>query len=99
MQVDPIKPTLKPPGTKLLKLKHEKLVSSFGNNFHLRRYIVVIRALVQQNPREHTHIVMRLIRRLEMLLAPAARSAVVGRCRLKRLTSMLKAPGTKRLKL
>ena len=38
--------------------------------------VVVIRALVQQNPKEHTHIVMRLIRRLELLAAPAARSAV-----------------------
>ena len=38
--------------------------------------VVVIRALVQHNPGEHTHIVMRLVRRLEMLLAPAARAAV-----------------------
>jgi hypothetical protein len=39
VQVDPIKPTLKPPGTKRLKLKYEKLVSSFGFNVNLRRYI------------------------------------------------------------
>ena len=38
--------------------------------------VVVIRALVQRNPKEHTHIVMRLIRRMEVLLAPAARAAV-----------------------
>ena len=38
MQLDPIEPTLKPPGTKRLKLKYEKLVSSFGFNFNLRRY-------------------------------------------------------------
>ena len=38
--------------------------------------VVVIRALVQQNPKEHAVIVMRLVRRLEMLAAPAARSAV-----------------------
>jgi len=31
-------PTLKPPGSKRLKLKYEKLVSSFGFNFNLRRY-------------------------------------------------------------
>ena len=38
MQVDPIKPTLKAPGTKRLKLKYEKLLSSFVFNFGLRRY-------------------------------------------------------------
>ena len=38
--------------------------------------VVVIRALVPQNPKEHAVIVMRLVRRLEMLAAPAARSAV-----------------------
>ena len=38
--------------------------------------VVVIRALVQRNPKEHHHIVARLVRRMEMLLAPAARSAV-----------------------
>ena len=39
MQVDPIKPTLKAPGTKPLKLKYGKLVSNFAFNFNLRRYI------------------------------------------------------------
>jgi hypothetical protein len=38
VQVDPIKPTLKAPGTKRLKLKHDKLLSSFAVNFNLRRY-------------------------------------------------------------
>jgi len=32
VQVDPIKPNLKLPGTKRLKLQYEKLVSSFGFN-------------------------------------------------------------------
>jgi len=37
-QVDPIKPMLKAPGTKLLKLKHdEPLSSSGGFKFNLRR--------------------------------------------------------------
>jgi len=39
VQVDPFKPTLKAPGTKRLKLKHDKLVSSFAFIFNLRRYI------------------------------------------------------------
>ena len=38
VQVDPIKPTLKAPGTKRLKLKYDKLLSSFAFNFNLRRY-------------------------------------------------------------
>ena len=38
MQVDPIKPMLKPPGTKHLKLKCDGLLSSFAFKFNLRRY-------------------------------------------------------------
>ena len=38
VQVDPIKPTLKAPGTKRLKLKYDKLLSSFAFNFNLRHY-------------------------------------------------------------
>ena len=37
MQVDPIKPTLKPPGSKRLKVEHE-LLSNVAFNFNLRRY-------------------------------------------------------------
>ena len=36
MPVDPIKPTLKAPGTKRLKLKCHRLLSSFAFNFNLR---------------------------------------------------------------
>ena len=39
MQVDPIKATLKAPGTQRWKLKFFKLLSSFAFNFNLRRYI------------------------------------------------------------
>jgi len=39
VQVDPIKPTLKPPGTKHSRLKCDELLSSFGFKFNLRRYI------------------------------------------------------------
>ena len=38
MQVDPIKPTLKPPGTWRLTLKYDKLLSRFAFNFNLRRF-------------------------------------------------------------
>ena len=38
MQVDPIKPKLKPPGTKRWKLKRVILLSNFAFKFNLRRY-------------------------------------------------------------
>ena len=39
MQVDPIKPTLKAPGSKRLKLIYDKPLSNVAFNFNLRRYI------------------------------------------------------------
>ena len=41
VQVDPIKPTLKAPGTYRLKLKYDKLLSIFAFNFSLRRFTTV----------------------------------------------------------
>ena len=38
VQVDPIKPTLKAPATKRLKLKYDNLRSNFAFHFNLRRY-------------------------------------------------------------
>ena len=38
MQIDPIKLSVKAPGSERLKLKYEKLVSSCGFKFNLRRY-------------------------------------------------------------
>ena len=38
MQVDPIKPKLKPPGSKRLKLKCHTLLSTFAFKVNLRRY-------------------------------------------------------------
>jgi hypothetical protein len=38
VQVDPIKPKLKPPGTNHLKLKCDILLSTFALKFKLRRY-------------------------------------------------------------
>ena len=38
VQLDPIEPTLKAPGTKRLKLKCDELLSSFASNINLRRY-------------------------------------------------------------
>ena len=41
VQVDPIKPNLTPPGTERLKLESDKLPSSFGFKFNLRRHHLV----------------------------------------------------------
>ena len=38
VQVDPIKLSLKAPGIKLLKLKHDKPLSNLAVKFNLRRY-------------------------------------------------------------
>ena len=40
VQVDPIKPILKPPGTKRLKLEYDGLLSNFAFNSNLRRYML-----------------------------------------------------------
>ena len=41
MQRAPIKPTLKPPGTKLLKPEYDEPLSNFAFSFNLRRYTAV----------------------------------------------------------
>jgi len=41
VQVDPIKPTLKAPGAKRLKLKHDEPLSNIAFSFNLRRYNAV----------------------------------------------------------
>ena len=46
MQVDPITPKLKGPGSKRLKLKHDRLLSicyRFAFTFNLRRYTVALK--------------------------------------------------------
>jgi len=39
VQVDPVKPTSKPHGTKRLKLEYDGLLSNFGLKFNLRHYV------------------------------------------------------------
>jgi hypothetical protein len=48
VQVDPIKPTLKAPGDKRLKLKFKKLLSSLACNSSLRRYMKVLQNTVMK---------------------------------------------------
>ena len=46
VQVDPIKPKLKPPGTKRLKVQCDILLSTSAFHFNLRRYPVALHALL-----------------------------------------------------
>ena len=39
MQVEPMKPMLKAPGTERLKRKYDEVLSSFAFNFNLRHYV------------------------------------------------------------
>jgi hypothetical protein len=52
VQIDPIKPTLKAPGTKPSKLKYDKPLSSFAFNVNLRRYNL--------EAMSHSNIIVRL---------------------------------------
>ena len=47
VQVDPIKPTLKPTGTKRLKLKCDILLSNYALKVNLRRYTMAEKARLQ----------------------------------------------------
>ena len=47
MQVDPIKPTLKAPRTKRLKLNYNELLSNVAFNVNLRRYILAAEVAVR----------------------------------------------------
>ena len=42
VHVDPMKTTLKPPGSKRWKLEHGELLSNFAFNLNLRRYTVAV---------------------------------------------------------
>ena len=55
MQVDPIKPTLKAPGTVRLKLKYDEPPSNFAFKFKLRRYTEVAKEAERLSALEETH--------------------------------------------
>jgi hypothetical protein len=55
VQVDPIKPTLKAPGIKLLNLKYDKPLSNIAFKFSLRRYN---KAIAYANRREACEFVL-----------------------------------------
>jgi len=86
VQVEPIKPWLKAPGNKRLKLKYDKLLSSVAFNWNLRRYISgAISTLGRAWLRRTT--------RRRWIGTPARQTRVtVGRCRLTVSKPGLKAP-------
>ena len=47
--VDPIKPTLKAPGTKRLTLRYDKLLSTFAFKSNLRRFIKAVKSCISAN--------------------------------------------------
>jgi len=49
VQADPIKPTLKAPATKRLKLQYDGPLYNFAFNFNLRRYNVAPLAVVESH--------------------------------------------------
>ena len=59
MQIDPIIPTLKAPGSNRLKLKYDQLVSSFAFKFNLRRYTVRKKREGRERTAELEHLVGR----------------------------------------
>ena len=76
MQVDPIKPVLKAPGTKRLKLKCGQLLSNFAFNFNLHRYNEGVKTkldTVLNNANDKTRSVSAGV---------SGEDAEVGRCRL-----------------
>ena len=77
VQVDPIKPVLKPPGTWRLKLKYDKLPSFFAFNIKLRRFSEAWR---DGTPRARATLLLALRDALSRMdaraAAPAVRSAL-----------------------
>ena len=54
VQVDPIKPTLKAPGAKHLKLEFDEPPSNFGFEFNLRHYTWALSTRWRTGPRPYT---------------------------------------------
>jgi hypothetical protein len=50
VQIDPIKRTLKAPGTERLKLTYDKVLSSFAFEFNMRRYTTASRRASRSPP-------------------------------------------------
>jgi len=88
VQVDPINPMLKAPGTKHLKLKYYKLLSSFAFKFNLCRYTLALRVMSSIRVNVIVPVVILAVRKCAVDASPYVRKAAahaipkVGRCRL-----------------
>jgi hypothetical protein len=86
MQVDPIKPTLKPPGTKRLVPKWDEPLSDFAFNFNLRRYIWALRlcgfldAAIYIFIAQLTTLMIRAWQGRRMFHRMTGRTVVIGDC-------------------
>jgi hypothetical protein len=75
VQIDPIKPTLKPSGTKRLKLKSDGLLSTSAFKFSLRRYTEGSPLNVML---ESAGIFLTVAFTLELLIQVIARNFLIG---------------------
>jgi hypothetical protein len=89
VQVDPIKPKLKPPGTTPLKLQYDEPLSSFAFEFNLRRCTKAKKAKEKERAREKREA--EAAERVARVKAEAAAEEAVGRCRLTLSKPELKA--------
>ena len=78
VKVDPIKPKLKAPGTKRLKLKCDEQLSNVAFNFNVRRYNKV--------EARRTQVVIKQVSNKWRLALKRLQHNVVGRCRLKTMS-------------
>jgi len=67
VQIDPIQPTLKAPGSERLKPKHVEVLSSFAFRFNVRRYMMGPETFTRYFKDDNTRVTKMI---------------VVGRCRL-----------------
>jgi hypothetical protein len=83
VQDHPIKPTLKAPGTKLLKLKYGRPLSKVGFKFNLRRYTLEWRqAMVYKLWCARASAVLAVKTAAQGAADVAAIATTVRRCRL-----------------
>ena len=88
MQVDPIKPKLKPPGNKRLKLQYDAPPSKIAFNFNLHRYtsaVTTVMAVSVSGPATASSSVTNLgdgTYNVKYTVPVAGDYRMVGRCRL-----------------
>ena len=94
MQVDPIKPTLKPSGAKRLKLKYDEALSNVAFDFNLRLHI----KLAAKAAADPTNTVLLLVAHGGVVRGSGG-ALLGGAVQVNPIKPMLKPPGTKQLKL